>query len=164
VWCYNVLDELGFIDRKSADQLDAYKNAIKQFSFRYGLVDDLRDTNSTGQPQAILSKASQVYFNRENTVKRTEKPDSLRFTDSTIVYRLTVQTHAITAHYRNIPIHELEPFSAALKEAIYLYIQDYRIDPEQVDVSKWSNNPASYILTFSSLNGNPRWLMRVRVE
>ncbi|OQP59665.1 hypothetical protein A3860_36460 [Niastella vici] len=163
VWCYNVLDELGFIDRKVADQQDAFQKATKQFAFRYGLTGALQDTNSTVQPQAIISKASQVYFNRENSTKATEKPDSLRFTDTTIVYRQGVQAHAIAAHYHNIPTKELEPFAAALKDGIYIYLRDYRIDPGQVDVIKWSAGPASYILTFSAVNGSPRWVMRVRV-
>lgn len=163
VWSYNVLDELGFIDRKVADQQEAFQKATKQFTFRYGLTGASLDTNSTVQPQVIISKASQVYFNRENTAKVTEKPDSLRFTDTTIVYRQAVQTHAIAAHYHGTPAKELEPFKAALKEAIYLYIQDFRIDPEQVDVIKRSAGSARYILTFSAVNGSPRWVMRVRV-
>lgn len=163
VWTYNVLDELGFIDHDSANQQEQYRKAKEQFIFRYGLSNDPPPADSTAPP-TLLSKASQVYYSRKFATKATEKPDSLRFTDSSIVYRQTVQTHAIAAHYHDIPAKELEPFAAALKDAIYLYLQDYRIDPEQVDVMKWSAIPASYILTFSSVNGSPRWVMRVRVE
>lgn len=162
VWTYNVLDELGFINHDSTDQQEQYRKAKAQFIFRYGLTNDPQPTDNTAPP-TLLSKASQVYYNRKFATRATEKPDSLRFTDSTIVYRQAVQTHAIAAHYHDIPSKELEPFATTLQDAIYLYLQDYRIDPEQVDVMKWSATPASYILTFSAVNGSPRWVMRVRV-
>jgi hypothetical protein len=161
VWCYNVLDELGFIVRTAADQQLAFKNAREQFSFRYGLT--AYSDSTFDAPMTILSKASQVYFNRMNSVNTTEKPDSIRFTDSTIVYRQPFESHTITAHYHDIPISALEPFSTALKDAIYLYLRDYRIPPERVEFSKSPDNPATYILTFSAVNGSPRYVMRVRV-
>jgi hypothetical protein len=155
VWCYNVLDELGFIDRKAADQQLAYKKAREQFSFRYGLTD--------ANPMTILSKASQVYFTRKNTRKATEKPDSIRFTDSSIVYWQPMETHTIRPQYNNIPRQELQPFSEALKDAIYYYIQDYRIPPERADFSKSTDDSTGYVLTFSAGSGSAEWVMRVRV-
>ena len=155
VWCYNVLDELGFIDRKAADQLSAFKKAREEFSFRYGLADK--------NPMTILSKASQVYFTRKNTQKATEKPDSIRFTDSSIVYRQPMETHTILAQHKGISRLELQSFSATLKDAIYYYIQDYRMPPERAVFSKSPDDSTCYVLTFSAGKGSSGYVMRVRV-
>lgn len=164
VWTYNVMDELGFIDRTVANQLAEFIKAKKQFSFRYGLADANPGTDSAEQPfQTMLSKASLVYFNRKNTIKGTEKPDSIQFNDTTISYYQKGIKHTITPTYNGIPISELESFSAVLKEAIYLYIQDYRVHPEQVDFSKSLMDPAGFELTFSALTGNPGYTMKFRM-
>jgi hypothetical protein len=160
VWCFNVLDELGFISRAATDQQVAYKKAKEQFTFRYCLTNVPSDTARTVQNlQAILSKASQVYFNRKYTIKATEKPDSIRLTDSTIVYRQSIKSHTIISHYNNIPIWELKKFSAALKDAIYLYIQDYRILPGQVTFHPLPRAPAGYLVTFSAGEGGAGYTM-----
>ena len=111
----------------------------------------------------ILSKASQVYFTRKNTGKATEKLDSIRFTDSAIVYLQPRETHTIAARYNGISRQALQSFSAALKDAIYLYIQDYRIPPERVEFSKSVDGQGGYVLTFSGGKGSVGYVMRVRV-
>jgi hypothetical protein len=163
VWCYNVLDELGFIDRKAADQQSAFKKAREQFSFRYGLTNANPD-NTMEKPMTILSKASQIYFTRKNTGNATEKPDIIRFTDSAIVYGQPLETHSIHAYYSGITSQELQSFSEALKDAIYLYIQDYRIPPERVDFSKLTNEPAGYILTLSAGMGGAGNVMSFKLD
>ena len=165
VWTYNVMDELGFIDRAAADQLEEFKKASAQFSFRYGLVNANAETDSTAQThQTILSKASQVYFNRKYTSKQTEKPDSIQFTDSSIIYQQAGNRRTITPHYHDIPIPELEKMTTALKEAIYFYIQDYRMPPERADFSKSLEDPAGYVLTFSALNERARYTMNFKLS
>jgi hypothetical protein len=166
VWTYNVMDELGFIDRAATDQQEAFKKASAQYTFRYGLDKATTNagTDSAAQPQqTILSKASQVYFNRKYTIKEIEKPDSIQFTDSTIIYRQAGNSHTITSHYHDIPIPELEKFTAALAAAVYVYIQDYRIPPERADFSRSLDNAAGYVLTFSTINENARDTMHFRV-
>lgn len=158
VWAYNAMDELGFINRTMANQLEEFKTAKKLYAFRYGLAGASPEADSTEQaPQTLLSKASQVYFNRKYTIKRIEKPDSIQFNDTSIIYQQQGASHTIAPSYNDIPIPELENFSAALKEAIYLYIQDYRIPPEHADFSK--SPAADYVLTFSALQGSPWHIM-----
>lgn len=164
VWTYNVMDELGFINRAVGNQLEEFKKAKKQYTFRYGLADANQETDSTAQaPQTMLSKASRVYFNRKYNIKGTEKPDSIQFNDTSIIYRQQGAMHTITPRYNDIPIPELENFSAVLKEAIYLYIQDYRIHPEHVNFSKSLADPAGFVLTFSALTGNPGYTMNFKM-
>jgi hypothetical protein len=158
VWCYNVLDELGFIDRRATDQQLAFKTGREQFSFQYGLTNTRPDT--TERSMTILNKASLIYFNRKNTIKAAEKPDSIRFTDTAIVYRQPHETHTVPAKYNGLTRQELQSFSSALKDAIYLYIQDYRIPPERIELSKSANEPAGYILTLSGGKGSAGYVMR----
>jgi hypothetical protein len=149
---------LGFIDRRAADQQSAFKTGREEFSFRYGLTNTRPD--ATQRSMTILSKASLIYFNRKNTIKAAEMLDSIRFTDSAIVYRQPHETHTISAKYNGLTRHELQPFSSALKDAIYLYIQDYRIPPERIEFSKSANGPAGYILTLSGGKGSAGYVMR----
>jgi hypothetical protein len=160
VWIYNVMDELGFIDHTAANQLEEFKKASAQYSFRYGLANANPETDRTEQThQTILSKASQVYFNRKYTLKAAEKPDSIQFTDSSIIYRQAGNSRTITTHYHDIPIAALEKCTAALKEAIYLYIKDYSIHPEHADFSKSLVHPGDYVLTFSALDRSAKYTM-----
>lgn len=160
-WTYSVLDELGIIDRSAGDQLKEYNKAKALFAFRYGLTNIYPETDSAMQSsQTILSKASQVYYNRKYNTTKTQKPDSIQFTDTTIVYQQEKALRTITPHYNDIPIPELEKFSAALKEAIYLYIQDYRIPPEHANFRKRSTDQSGYVLTFSAVRGDIKYVMR----
>jgi hypothetical protein len=160
VWNYNVMDELGFIDRSATNQLEEFKKASAQYSFRYGFVIANPETASAEQTrQTILGKASQVYFNRKYTMKPIEKPDSIQFTDSSIVYRQAGGNRTITTHYHDISIAELEKCTAAFKDAVYVYIQDYRIPPEHADLRRSLVEPADYVLTFSALDGSAKYTM-----
>lgn len=77
-WTYSVLDELGMIDRRADDQLAEYNKAKALFTFRYGLANVYSETDSAMQTsQTILSKASQVYYNRKYNTTKTQKPDSI---------------------------------------------------------------------------------------
>lgn len=98
-------------------------------------------------------------FNRKYTTKGAEKPDSIQFTDSSIIYRQAGGSRTITTHYHDIPISELEKFSAALKEAVYVYIRDYCLPPEHADFRKSLVDPANYVLTFSALDGSAKYTM-----
>jgi hypothetical protein len=159
-WTYSVLNELGIIDSSANDQLEEYNKAKALFTFRYGLTNVYPETDSTVQPsQTILSKASQVYYNRKYNTTKTAKPDSIQFTDTTIVYQQEKALRTITPHYHDIPIPELEKFSASLKEAIYLYIQDYRIPPEVANFRKRPMDQSGYVLTFSVVNGDIKYIM-----
>jgi hypothetical protein len=50
-----------------------------------------------------------------------------------------------------------------LREAIYLYLKDYRIPPERAVFTTAADEPAGYLLTFLAVNGSPRWVMRFRM-
>jgi hypothetical protein len=160
VWNYNVMDKLGFIDSTATNQLEEFKKASAQYSFRYGFViANPRPVSAEQTHQTILSKASQVYFNRKYTMKATGKPDSIQFTDSSIIYRQAGKSVAITTRYHDISTPELEKYTAALKEAVYLYIQDYCIPPEHADLRKSLLEPADYVLTFSTPDGCAKYTM-----
>jgi hypothetical protein len=92
-------------------------------------------------------------------MKATEKPDSIQFTDSSIIYRQAGGSRTITTHYHDISIAELGKCTAAFKDAVYVYIQDYRIPPEHADLRKSLMEPADYVLTFSTLDGSAKYTM-----
>lgn len=162
VWTYNVLDALGYIDSTIADQQPVYTKAREQFNFEYGLTDLTKDSTASGSRMTLLSKASQIYYTRKYATRPTEKPDNLHFTDSSIVYRQLSETHTINNDWHQIAITELEPYSLAIKDAIYQYLHDYCLPPERMEVIKWADNPVTYIVTFSTL-ASSKYVMRVKV-
>ena len=161
VWTYNVLDALGYIDSAVADQQPVYTKAREQFNFRYGITNLTKDSAAKDR-MTLLSKASQIYYIRKYATRPTEKPDNLRFTDSSIIYQQAIETHTIHTSWRAIAVTELEPFSLAIKDAIYQYLHDYCLPPEKMEVIKWADNPVTYIVTFSAAASSD-YVMRVKV-
>ena len=161
VWTYNVLDVLGYIDSTVADQQPVFTHACEQFNFRYGLAEKSKDSAALDS-MTILSKASQLYYTRKYTTRPTEKPDSLRFTDSSVIYWQQRESHTLNTSWHELSFAELEPFSPALKDIIHQYLQDYGIPPERIAVIKWADNPPTYIVTLSAGDGS-KYVMRVSV-
>jgi hypothetical protein len=162
VWTYNVMDELGLIDRSMEDQQSAYAKAWAQFVFRYGLSDGQPKAGTADQGRSsILRKASQVYFNRKFATRETERPDSIHLADSAIVYWQQPGSHILTASYQHIPVSELELYAVELKEAVYMYIRDYQRPPEAATFIKSPEPLARYVLSLGVKTGDPLYTMHV---
>jgi hypothetical protein len=141
IWAYNGMDQLGWINRATPDQVQEYNTTRESFSFRYDV--------DPSDYEAISGKAEHIH---EIQKKPMPAPISdVQFSNSGLLATITGNDHSIDVSYSGVSFDDVKNYSSQVVTDTKKFYRIFHELPEEATFSIDTKHDHAYLLSFHAL-------------